>query len=156
LHASPNGAVAPTGGAIGDASCVTPGSKDTVGSPPAVGEAPAVGSENVGRETGVLVESGVGDGAASAVCVNCTDNCAMTVSAAAVLIALASAVGAGVAPPPHEARKRAAVNMLNRICRGNFRTNIIYLREYTVMNRDWKYLYPKYFQYDYIAVSSVV
>jgi hypothetical protein len=115
-----------------------------------------VGSESVGTEIAVLVGSSVGDGAASAVCVNCTDNCAITVSAAAVLIALGSTVGSGVAAIPHEARKRAAVNMLNKICRWNFRTNIIYLREYTVMNRDWKYLYSKYFQYDYIAVSSVV
>src|SRR4030095_7877776 len=65
LQASPRGAVAPTGGATGDASCVTPGSKDKVGSAPApaVGEAPAVGSESVGTEIAVLVGSSVGDGA---------------------------------------------------------------------------------------------
>ena len=62
------------------ANCVTPARgvvlKDTVGSAPVpadvVGELtpPAVGSAKVGSETGVLVEATVGEGAASAVCVN--------------------------------------------------------------------------------------
>ena len=79
----------------------------------------------MGSERGVLVGSVVEVGAACAVCVNCSDNWAMAVSTAAVLMALISAVGTAVAPPPQDARNRAAVNRLNERCRGNFRTNII-------------------------------
>jgi hypothetical protein len=57
---------------------------------------PVVEKLTVGSEIGVSGGSGVVDGAASAVCVNRMDCCAIAVSTAAVLIALTSAVGAVV------------------------------------------------------------
>ena len=63
-------------------------------------------------------------GAASAVCVNCAESCPMAVATAAVLIALTSTVGAGVAPMVQAVNTRAAVVNRNIACRRDFRTNI--------------------------------
>ena len=98
--------------------------KDNVGSAPPVGEAPAVGRATVASERGVSVGGGVFVGAARAVCVSCAEICPIAVATAAVLIALTSTVGAGVAPILQAASVSVAASKMSRVGRGNFRTSI--------------------------------
>jgi hypothetical protein len=60
-------------------------------------------------------------GAASAVCVNWTENCATVVPTMAVLMALTSSVGDGSAPTLQAVRTSAAASNIIRLCRGNLR-----------------------------------
>src|SRR5215208_2244206 len=135
LQASPKDWVA--AGAMGEPIGVNPARgvlfvsgvelKDTVGSAPPGSAVPAaaVGNANVARGMVVSVGIGVADGgAARAVSVSCADICPMAVATAAVLIALTSTSGAGVAPILQAASVRAAVMRMVRVCRGNFRTSI--------------------------------
>src|SRR5512134_2706388 len=85
-----------------------------------------VGRANVGRSWGVSVGRGVFvGGTASAVCVNCAENCATVVPTIAVLMALTSSVGDGSAPTLQAVSIRAAVSSISRVCRGNLRKNIM-------------------------------
>ena len=101
--------------------------KDRVGNAPPETAVPAaaVGNANVDRGMDVSVGIGVADGgAARAVSVSCADICPMAVATAAVLMALTSISGAGVAPMLQAASVRAAASKIVRVCRGNFRTSI--------------------------------
>ena len=91
---------------------------------PAVGDAPAVGNAEVTNGSGVVVGGVVLVGAARAVCVSCAEICPIAVATAAVLIALTSTVGAGVAPTLQAVRVRLAVSRMSRVRRGKFRTSI--------------------------------
>ena len=64
-------------------------------------------------------------GIASAVWVNCTASWATVVPTSAVLIALTSRVGAGVAPTLQAVKSRAAVSRLIKVCRVDLLENII-------------------------------
>ena len=86
---------------------------DNVGNVTAVGSAPEdVGNASVGRATIASVGTDVEVGAARAVWVNCRENCATVVPTIAVLTALISSVGAGVAPGLHDASNSAVVNRM--------------------------------------------
>ena len=82
--------------------------KDTVGS--TLGS--IVGNAKVGRSWGVFVGAGVfvAGGMASAVWVNCAENCATVVPTMAVLMALTSRVGDGAAPTLQAESINAAVS----------------------------------------------
>src|SRR4026209_1418224 len=135
LQASPRDWVA--AGAMGEPIGVNPAKgvlfgsgvelKDSVGSAPPATAVPAAaaGNANVARGVDVSVGIEVAEGAARAVSVSCADICPMAVVTAAVLIALTSTSGAGVAPMLQAASVRAAVSKIVRVCRGNFRTSIL-------------------------------
>ena len=71
--------------------------------------------------TGVVVFVGT----ARAVCVNCDESWATVVPTSAVLIALTSRVGAGVAPTLQADKSRAAESKPIKVCRVDFLENII-------------------------------
>src|SRR5512134_625469 len=104
--------------------------KDRVGRAPeapavaAVVPAPVVGNAEVASARAVFVGGGVLEGAARAVWVSCAEICPMAVATAAVLIALISTVGAGVAPTLHAASISVVISNMSRVRRGNVRTSI--------------------------------
>ncbi len=135
LHASPSAAVAGAAD-VGNETCVKPATgvliKETVGRAAAsrVGEAtPDVSivgkAASVGMDVSVATGTAVFVGTARAVCVNCTESWATVVPTSAVLIALTSRVGAGVAPTLQDVKSRAAASKPIKLCRVDLFENII-------------------------------
>ena len=82
----------------------------------------------------------------------------MAVPTAAVLIAFTSSVGSGVAPIVQAASigMSAAVNKVNKICRGNFRTNIFLPPWAYGQKAGLEVLFCKYFQFYYTATHTAL